>query len=713
MSKTIMFSDVEWRSPLDVTKLGVSRVSRHPETQILMVAYAFDDRDVAQFFPAMGDKPPKEFLEALVDPEVVKTSWNKPAETCSYRNTLKLKTPDSQWCDTMVMALTASLPGKLEKAGKVLGLPEELLKHPSGSALINKFSKIHKPTKANPTGVKDWNTDPVDWDVFSLYNRRDVISERAIYRTLEPFNLPEHEWELFRLDQTINELGIPINLSMARNAMAIFEGLKENRLGRMRAITGLENPNSQQQLLGWLREQKLHGKPVYPYIDLKKGHISRALRDLERRVSDEADSEDARDVLDVLSMRADISRTSASKYKAFVDRTDDDGMFRYSVQFAGAGRTWRWAGRGAQFQNMARPTKEFEDQDVLIKTVNFIERLDAESFDLVYSKPFDALASSIRPTVQAEDGEVFADADLSAIENVVSGWISKEDKILDVFRKGRDAYLDFAQYLFGARYDDLYAEYKKGDKSKRTLAKPGVLGCQYGLGKGYEYEDEITGELAATGLLGYAWNMGVKLTGEESAKSVDVWRKTYTKVVEIWGRLEKAFVTTIRTGRPTRVNMIRFSLKSVEKTHDLPEGKHTTRVKAVCMELPSGRNLHYIDPQIKDKMTPWGQLKPQVTYMGLNDKKQWVRISTFGGKILENATQAIARDILAHGMTLAWNKGIKARIHVHDQVVAQVPEVWGEDDLATLIECLSTPPEWALDMPLRTAGFTSKFFIKD
>lgn len=691
---TRLFLDFETRSRLDLTAVGTSRYARDPSTKALMLAWAFDDEPVEQVVFARGQRAPKRLRDALRDPQVIKSAWNAAFERQIFEHVLGLKIPYDQWQDTMVLAYTLSFPGKLSAVGDIIELPEDKKKSVRGKSLIRKFSSPRKPTKTKPWEWNDHTTDPDDWEEFESYNRGDVEAERAIYRRLRKWDLPEHEWALWHLDQRINDAGIPINLRVVHNAIRVADEVVKRRLDEMRELAWLDNPNSNAQLLPALQDLG------YPFVDLKKGHISRALEYIDN--PPEHWSEDARSRADtpvyrrLLELRQEVSKSSVKKYNALAEATDDDGMLRGAFQFAAAGRTWRWGGRKFQPQNLARPVSYLEKSQE--DAVWHLEWLDTEAIEWLYPKPMDLLSTCVRPVVQAPKGYRLIDADLNAIENRVLGWMAGEDRILDVFRNNLDPYIDFAVHMYGGTYEAFWHEYKVlGKKEKRTIAKPGVLGCGYMLGPGKTFENEQTGEIEANGLLGYAWNMGVRMTPEQSKHSVTVWRERYTKVVDFWYALDRATKRCIRTGRPQEVGPLVFDISG----------------PFMRMRLPSGRYLHYCRPKIEMRRAPWGDMKETVTYEGLDDKNQWTRIGTHPGKITENGDQAIARDLLAHGMTLAAREGIDIRLHVHDQIVGLVPEKDAEAKLKVLQQCMSEAPPWARDLPLGSAGFVSRCFIKD
>ncbi|MFU1607374.1 hypothetical protein ACM25O_13395 [Sulfitobacter pontiacus] len=645
--------------------------------------------------------------------------------------------------DVMALAFSLSLPGKLSKCGEVVGLAEDQKKMARGTSLVRRFCMPRKPTKNKPWTRCTAETDPEEWIEFLEYNRRDVEAEQAIYRRLRKFQMPDHEWKLWHLDQKINNAGIPINSAAVRAAVRLSDRTIAKDLAEMQKLTGLANPNSNMQILPWLRD---HG---YNFEDLKKGHIERAAQAAEERVRQAkkllarfegpmADYmrmvllEPDRLLLRVLNLRLRVSKAGVKKYKALLLATDYDGMLRGCHQFAGAGRTWRWSGRRFQPQNLPKPSKGMEKfieamaptHDEFGNKLSGIERakigfgilchdiehLSVEEFwdkyeddDLSGVNTMEALTAAIRPMVQATSGNVLADADLSAIENVVLGWLARDDKILRVFREGLDPYLDFATDMFGITYAEALAEFEAGNKTKRTTAKPGVLGCGYMLGAGDERENRMTGEIEATGLLGYAWAMHVPLTKEMSKLSVDTFRSKFVDVVQFWADLDEAVRRVIKTGQPETVGYLTIDLK-----------KPFLRIG-----LPSGRFLHYMRPRMESRKMPWKDrrgkavYRPSITYENM-ENGQWRRVTTHPGKLAENVTQAVARDLLAHGMTLADDQGIDIRMHVHDQIVGLSPE-WAQVRLLKiLIDCMTTRPAWADDkMPLKAAGFTSPIFLKD
>lgn len=705
MAKDILGIDYETYSDLNLKEVASSRYSRHSSTEVLMGAYEFNDSGkIEQWDQAGGEPMPKIVAEALVDDQCEKWAWNASFEIQITQNCLGIKSPIEQWRDTMVMAMSCSLPGALDKAGPIIDLDDEHLKDKEGKRLIRKFSvrkkSMRKATKGQMIRTY-WYEDLEDWEKYLLYNRRDVAAEGAIRRRLRQFrSMSEEEWALWHVDQRINMAGLPINMNMVENASRVYHEVLQLQQNRMNEVSGLDNASSTQQLLPWLKE---HG---YMFDDCQKGHIKTARTYFDEKPDHWEDDqwEEYRadeDLKEVLDLRLETSRSSIKKFDSLLNATDSDGMLRNVLQFCGAQRTWRWAGRVFQPQNLPRPEKRFE-KNIFVHAKQ-VEQLDWESLSLIYGNVFDLLASVIRPAAQAPEGMMLIDADLNAIENRVLGWLANCVKILRVFKEGRDPYIDFATYLFDMPYDVLWHEYKvQGNGAKRTISKPGVLGCGYMLSAGEKRINRKTGEIEATGLLGYAWDMGVKhFTPEQSKLSVDTFRREFHEVKSYWYGIERAAKKCIKTGRA-----VTYGEGYARVTFD-------RLGPFLRMILPSGRALHYVRARVEMKKAPWGDMKETITYEGLNDRKQWVRLTTHPGKLTENADQAIARDLLAHGIMLAYNRGLDIRLHVHDQIIGLSMADKAEAELQDLIECMETPPPWAPDIPLGSAGFISPVFMKD
>ena len=714
--RSILF-DYETFNEADLSVVGVSRYARDPSLEIILASWSFDNGDTIRHYDRFADgrRLPNELLDAIKDERITKIAWNFPFEWNVTKHLLGIDIPAETAIDPMVVARSLSMPGKLSECCRILNLPESEWKHDGGKALINHFCKPRKPTKRNPSTRNDDRSSPEKWAKFKLYSKADIWSMASCWFRMNRWTLPDFEWELWEYDRQINEAGVPVNLDAIRNANRIVDDITADSLSDLGRITKLENSNSGEQLLGWLSDRD------YPFADLKVGHVKRALKEAE----DDGDGDT--EYATALRRRTEISKASIKKYAAYKEMSDDDGLLRNMLTFNGAGRTCRWAGSGLQVHNMARPHSFFEKAEAQEALARHIERLSPRDFAWLYTResptgrllldPFEALSSGVRGIVAAPAGMKFVSADFNAIENRVLGYMADEQKILRVFLEDRCPYVDFATYMFGGTYAELWNEYKVlKQKTKRQTAKPGVLGCGYMLGEGHEYEDPRTGEILATGLLGYARGMGITdFTPEQSALSVQVWRKTYSKVSDyedgLWYELDRAVRRTVETGRRTSVNMFDF-----EK-----DGPFLTA------RLPSGRKLYYIRPRIEERKTPWGDLRPTVTYEGIDSRsarKAWGRISTHPGKVTENLDQALARDCLAHALLRLKRRNVKivatrrtdplvdVRLHIHDEIVALAPEDDAERVGQVLSEAMSEPMDWAPELPLKAVPEISQVFVK-
>lgn len=667
--------DFETASEVDIKTVGVAAYVRHESTRVLMLSYAFDDEPVRLWDSASGEPLPHEVVSAITDPSVTKIAWNAAFERGVWKHVLGIDSPVEQWKDPMVLAYSMSMPGSLEEVGKIIRLPEELQKAAAaGKKYIRLFSKPQKPTKKHPYRWRDWRTDPEDWAQFGRYCVQDTVAEREIMRRLEKWDLSPQDWADWHLDQKINEAGLPIDRELVRGAIKLYKAVQADYLRRLERLTGVANAASTPQLMEWLRAQG------YRWPDLQKATVEKALKD-------ETISPLLRQALE---LRRQASRTAGKKFTALENATCDDGLLRQILQFLGAGRTGRWAGRIFQPQNLARPIKELEKPEAMQAAIEVVRSADENLIWMLYDEPMSVLSSLVRPAVRAPEGYILDDADLSSIEYVLLGWQAECHMTHHVLSNGLDAYKHFGVHMLGKPYEEI-------SKAERNLCKPPVLGCGYRLGGG-----EVKGDIK-TGLLGYADSMKIDMSREQAHRAVEVYRSLYPAIVAFWDVIEQAARKVI-LGRVTRAEA-----GPLEFDRSGP---------FLRMRLPSGRYLYYIRPRIEDKETPWGEIKPTITYEGLDQKtRRWCRQKTHGGKLVENSTQAIARDLLMHGMRLAHEKGIDIRLHVHDQVVALRRLDQKKPGLQELMDCLTVVPPWGRGMKypmiLGAAGFSSPFFTKD
>jgi DNA polymerase len=654
--------DFETFSKCDLKKHGLARYARHKSTEVLFLWYAFNDEEPEVWFPKT-ERMPARLRNALLDPNVQKCAHNAQFERAIWKHVIGIDIPVEQFYCSMAHAFWLSLPGDLDTLSLVLRLGEQA-KMKEGKALVKFFCTPRKPTKTKLHTRSTEETDPVKWKKFLDYGRRDVIAERAAGRKLAPFPMSKFERELWYIDQHINERGVPFDKEFVITALKVIAKEKERLYGIMRSITGLSNPGSGPQLLPWLRERG------YPFSNLKSASIKKAREDWDWNMTEEAN--------EVLALHAEASKSSVTKLQKMLD-IEVDGVLCYTMQFAGAGRTARWAGRAVQVQNLPRPLRELEEQGALLAARDAIARGDIEFLRLLVSSPMGAIASCIRTAIKAPDGYAYATCDLASIESVVIAWLSGCDKLIEVFKNNLDVYKVFASKMYKV-------DYEKVEKWMRQHAKPGVLGAGFRLSGGMEVGDYP--ETTKTGLWGYAENMGIEMSQKDSAAVVAFFREEYTEIVELWYELERAVAEVMRTKQPVRVGPIVMDVKG----------------PFLRMRLPSGRHLHYLRPQISwkkvkvgiDKKTgkPKFKSKKGFSYEGYNTKKKWQRIDSHGGKIVENLVQAIARELLAAGLRRAWDAGLDVRMHVHDEIVALVKKKLADIAAKTLHDEMIEEPEW-------------------
>lgn len=686
--------DFESSSEKDLTKVGLDNYSAHPSTQILMCSYGFNGEPL-RLWQREDGRFPNFLREAIADPHVRKNAFNAQFERVMSRRVLKIKTPYRNWRCTMALAYSVSFTGDLGEVGKQIGLPVEKQKIADGKRLIKKFSMPQKVTKNQPFRWRDELTDPADWDLFGTYCIGDTETERAVRRRLEKYPIDDFEWELYELDQRINDRGLPIDRLLCENAIIMADRRRIELTDMLRDITHLANPNSPAQLLDWLQERG------YPFADLQKETVKKVLKgadDWEFNITSEA--------VKTLKLRQQVARTSVKKYNKFMDLMSPDDVIRFQYQFGGASRTKRWAGRGIQPHNLPRTPKAIEpeggDVSKLAITNQAIRDGDYELLGLIMAEPMDALSGCVRSAITAPEGSELRVADLSSIETVVIGWLSGCERLLNVFRDGRDAYKDFATLLYKIVYEEV-------TKEQRTKCKPATLGCGFRLGGG-----KIDDKGKRTGLWGYAEAMGVELTQEEAALAVKVFRESYREIVDLWYDLEDAVRECVQTGREQTVGPLTFNLLKPFMT----------------VRLPSGRLMYYYKPRIEIEQYPKTDkegnklydedgnqkyYKKQVfTYEGREQGSHtWGRIKSHGGKLVENFVQAIARDILAIGMMRAHKAGFYLVGSVHDELKSLAAILNKVHTVERLIECMTEEIPWCADMPLKAAGWANRFYFKD
>lgn len=648
--------DIETYSPNDIS-FGVYRYSESEEFEILLFSYAYDFGEVHIIDLVSGETIPDEVVKDLRNPEVIKHAYNAQFEiTCLNR--AGYDTPVEQWRCTMIHGAYLGYPMGLAKLGKALGLPQAKLKDKAGAALIRYFSVPCKPTKKNGGRTRNLpKHDPDKWFAYGMYNMQDVVTEMECYRRLSAFPVPEEVEKQWQIDIRMNAAGVGIDRQLVEGALAIDEENKKALLEEAYELTGLSNPNSRNQLLDWL-----NSNTNLELEKLTKDSVAAAMTDAD----DVAKK--------VLTIRKKLAKSSISKYEMMASATGQDGRLRGTLRFYGANRTGRWAGRLLQVQNL--PRNYIVNLDIARDLVKDSNRV---GLGLLFGDVSDTLSQLIRTAIIAKDGYTLCVADFSAIEARVIAWLSGETWRQKVFAEGGDIYCASASSMFGV-----------------PVVKHGVNGHLRQKGKVAELALGYQGGVNALKAMG-ALDMG--LTEEELPNIVELWRQASPKIKELWYTVEKAAVYTVTTGNPMTLDHgITFRLE-VDPFYGY---------RYMTIELPSGRKLFYPDPHIK-----LNNFDKEAVHFKTQLNNTWVTESTYGGKLVENITQAVARDCLALTLTRLSGNGLPAIMHIHDEAVIEVPKDEADEYLDIVEKTFALPIPWADGLVLTAAGFTNDYYMKD
>ncbi len=775
---SIMGLDLETYSSAPLPRCGVYRYCDAPDFEILLFSYAFDDEPVQTIDLASGDVLPQEVISALEDPDIIKVAYNAQFERVCLSRYLGHWLDPHQWRCTMVMAAYLTLPGRLADAAVALGTTEKM---EEGKDLIRYFSVPCKPTKTNGGRMRNLPADaPEKWAVYKQYNVQDVETERAIRKALEKYPLPEQEWELYALDQQINDRGVRVDKKLVKNAIAVDAIFAQAACQRAKELTGLENPGSANQLKAWLADQDM------------------PMESLSRKIVQEKAAQTDGIVAELLNLRLELSKTSVKKYEAMARCVCKDGRVHGLLQFYGANRTGRWAGRLVQAQNL--PQNHLPDLDLAREIV---KTGDEELLDALFASVPGTLSELIRTAFIPKDGCRFLVADFSAIEARVLAWLANEEWVLEEFRGKGKIYEATASRMFHIPQESIvkgnpnYEYRQKGKQATLSCIAEGQLvltdhglirienvkphhrlwdggnwvsheGVVYRGQRGILTYDGLTatadhlvwiegqarpvyfGFAAASGArlihteycgqaisMSTPWNalaqeeqndhplitahqctarlydirnagphhrftvsgrlvhncgygggvgalkaMGAKMAEEEMQPLVDAWRAANPNIVAFWNALDRAAKTVIRRKTSARVGKVVLYWQDDK----------------MFMRLPSGRNLCYQSPHFT--VNRFGN--DAIGYYAPNAAGQMVVQETFGGKLAENTTQAIARDILAHALLTLEKNGYPVVFHVHDEAVIEMPI--GQGSLEEACRLMAIAPDWAERLPLRADG---------
>jgi DNA polymerase I - 3''-5'' exonuclease and polymerase domains len=645
--------DIETYSSVDITKAGLYKYVESPDFEILLFAYAFDDQLVQIVDVAQGEKLPDDVADALTwFDDITLTAHNANFERVCISKFYGQPIGIERWDCTMIKAANCGLPLSLDAVGKVLGLENQ--KMAAGKALINYFSKPCKPTKANGGRTRNLPRHDLDkWELFKTYCKRDVEVERDIRRRLSFFQIPQAERAIYKLDQEINDRGVLLDTLMIENAISIDADYREKLTAEAVRITGLDNPNSVSQLKDWIE-----GKTGEEVESLNKGDMPALIG---RTQSNE--------VKRLLRIRQELSKTSVKKYDTMIKAVCEDDRVRGLLQFYGANRTGRWAGRLVQVQNL--PQNHIEDLDL---ARGLVKDNDAAMLEMLYGNVPDVLSQLIRTAFIAKPEHTFAVADFSAIEARVIAWLANEKWRLEVFEQGGDIYCASASMMF-----------------KVPVVKHGENGHLRQKGKIAELALGYQGGVGAMVTMG-AIKMGIP--EDELQGIVDAWRLANPAIKKLWRKVEDAAVRAFDEGT------------TVPVAHGV---SFTGTGDCLYANLPNGRKLTYWKPTLKQ-----GKYSPQLQYQGMDQTtKQWRLTDTYGGKLTENLVQAIARDCLAHGMLKLDKAGFPIVMHIHDENIAEVPIMGADKSLKRMCDIMGEPISWAPGLLLRADGYLTNYYRKD
>ena len=665
--------DLETYSEVSIGKAGSYRYILDPSFEILLFAYSLDGMPVEVIDVASGQIIPLWLKNALKNPLYIKHAYNAAFEWFALSKYLGWLPPD-QWRDTMLHALYCGYPASLDAAGKAMGLPEDKKKLATGKALIRYFCVPCKPSDANGNRTRNLpKHDPDKWKLFKEYNGQDVVTEMEIDRRLSAFPVPAFVQKQWETDLQMNARGVAADMELVRGALVIGAIVKSRLMTEARQLSGLDNPNSIRQLAQWLTDATDSDAEI---TSVTKETVATMLKQPQPA-----------NVRRMLEIRQELGKTSTKKYDALETCIADDGRVRGLLQFYGANRTGRWAGRLVQVQNLPRTyTHPLPPARQLVKDRNI------DGLRMMYGSINDTLSQLIRTAFVATPGNVLIDADFSAIEARVISWLAGQEWRLEVFRTHGKIYEASASQMFHVPIEKIkkgnpeYALRQRGKVAELALGYQGGVSAMRRMDVGHNLDD---------------------LSDDEVKSIVDRWRETNSMIRDLWNIIDSAAITVITYGGAQTIRS-----ETTDAIITLAcELDVITGTRYMTILLPSGRKLYYPSPEIG--VNRWGN--PSVSYMGQNQTtKRWERVETYGGKLVENIVQAIARDCLAIAIENLEAQGLHVVFHIHDEVVIDTP-AWADEDtmLETVTKIMTKPIPWAQALPLNADGWVDKFFKKD
>lgn len=653
--------DLETFSSVPIAKAGAQKYIQSPDFEILLFAYSLDGAPVEIIDLAQGEVIPQWLAAALTDPAYIKHAYNASFEIGCLSKFMGLL-PLDQWRCTMLHGLYCGYTAGLDATGRALGLPDDKKKLSTGKFLIRYFCIPCSPSKSNGGRTRNYpHHDPARWQLFKEYCIGDVVTEMEILRRLSNFPVPAEVQKQWETDLAINSRGVAVDMELVHGALYIDETTRKQLMDEAMQLSGLGNPNSLKQLVKWLEEELDE-----ELTDLRKDTVSRLLdgklaSDTTRRM---------------LEIRQELGKTSTKKYNAIEAAVCADGRCRGLLQFYGANRTGRWAGRLVQVQNLPRT---YTDPIPLAR--GLVKRRETAKLRMLYGSVPDTLSQLIRTSFIAAPGHVLLDADFSSIEARVISWLAGEHWRLEVFKTHGKIYEASASQMFGVPLELI----KKGNP-------------EYALRQRGKVAELALGYQGSTGALIKMGALDMGLTEEELPEIVQRWRDANKRIRDLWYAMESAAVSVIQSGIPTGLHNILLAR----------EVDHSNGLDFLTIRLPSGRKLYYANPSLG--VNQWGNAS--IMYKGMDQTtKKWKQIETYGGKLVENCVQAIARDCLAEAIERLEALGYAVVFHVHDEVVIEcTPD---RADLDRVAAIMSQPLTWAPDLPLGADGWIGDFYKKD
>ena len=647
--------DIETASDEDISECGVYRYAESELFNLLLVSYSIDGGPVATVDIDNGDTLPDEILSALTDKSIIKKAFNVNFERVCLSVYLRRNYPDLLNFDDAVGNYIDPESWQCDMIhSRYLGMMSSLdgmgkllrlkeKKLDEGKDLIKYFCTLHQDKQGNLL-FYDKSDAPKKWKEFIEYNRRDVEVELKIQRLLSEMPVPDFIWEEFYIDQRINDRGILVDTGFAEKAVELDSNVKKELFPKLKELTGLDNPNSPAQMKDWLMRQGIEAD------SLDKKSMPLLL----------ASTPD--DVREVLTLYQQLSKSSVSKYHTMLDASCEDGRARGMFSFYGANRTGRFAGRLIQLQNLPQ-----NHLDNLAEAKGLIMSGDHDAVKERFEDIPDVLSQLIRTAFIPPEGKKFVVADFSAIEARVISWLAGETWRMDAFANGEDIYCACAAKMFGVPVE------KNGVNGHlRQKGKIAELACGYG------------GSIGAIKAMG---GTELNLTDDELYSLVEDWRKTSPNIVKLWSDVQSVAVKVITDQSSMTFGRLKFSYE----------------IGILFIELPSGRRLAYVRPKVEKDDNG----KTVITYEGVGDNKKWLRLETYGAKLVENITQGIARDLLLHSMAAMKDMDIVG--HVHDEVIVECDPDTTVEQICSLME---QTPDWAEGLLLRADGYECEFYMK-